>query len=89
MATPGLVGPQWRACSWNVHESTQREARWVLEVHSSDGEVKQRLGVCDRCAKAHYRQMRDDIPIVGDSYPVLRRMLPSDAVLAFDDLCEE
>ena len=87
-----MIATGWRACAWvvddDVHESKQREARWVLEVHGVDGEVRQRLGICDPCAKAHFRQMRYDIPMVGDSYPVLRRMLPSDAILTFDDLTE-
>ena len=61
----------------------------MLEIHGSDGDLRQRLAICNHCAKDHFRQMRDDVPLVGDSYPVLRRLMPSDAILTFDSLAEE
>ena len=79
-------------CAWvetGLHDSPQREAHWVLEVHGADGDIRQRLATCNHCAKDHFRQMKNDLPMVGDSYPVLRRLLPSDAVLTFDSLAVE
>jgi len=87
-----MVDSNAMTCAWiegDTHESPQRQAFWVLEVHGADGEVRQRLAICNHCAKDHFRQMKHDLPMVGDSYPVLRRLLPSDGVLTFDSLAVE
>jgi hypothetical protein len=76
--------PPQRLCTW--HEDTQREARWVVEVIGADGETRQRVAACDRCARDVFRNMKRGVSLLADSFPVLRRLLPSDAVLEFGTL---
>lgn len=73
-------------CAWHDRGDESRESRWVVEVHGADGEIRQRLGACDSCAKAVFKSMRWEPPMKGDSYPTIRRALSSDSVLHFDDL---
>lgn len=84
-----LVQTAW--CAFHKAREKNREARWVIEVITPDGAMFQRLGSCDRHAKEVFRLMRLEPPqaSANQSYSTIRRYMPSDAVLVFDELATD
>lgn len=64
--------------------NNQLEPRWVVEVMGPDGTTDQRLAACDECAGETLGLMRREYPqAASGAYSVLRRMMPTDAILTF------
>lgn len=66
------------------------EATFVVELITEDGAVDQRLAGCTACTLAAVENMATWAPQADNgSYLQVRRMLPGDALLRFDELSED
>lgn len=75
-------------CTWCLEEEQRHnEATFIVEVHTPDGEITQRLLACNKCARFVFKSMRDEVAqYPTGNYSVIRRCLPSDVVLSFHAL---
>lgn len=73
-------------CAWCLPED-RSEPRWVVEVTGPDGTTDQRLASCDDCADKTFDLLRREYPqAASGAYSTIRRMMPTDSILTFNDL---
>ena len=71
-------------CAWCA---LHNEATWLVEVRTPDEVLEQRLLACSDHSKELFELM-DELEIPAN-YSILRRYMPSDAILQFGNLDSE